>query len=105
MHVLIWLQLWMHGSKMESLHKHLDPDYLPADYGGRRPKIDYSSANWYPTLSTIDHHLNGKLYILIVLHEVSTGFLKTVVKSLDTIHISNNLLITNNVANVLKLLY
>lgn len=76
----------MHGSKMESLHKHLDPDYLPADYGGRRPKIDYSSADWYPTLSSIDDHLKGKLYILIVMYEeVSTGkhftgFLKTVVQ-------------------------
>lgn len=68
-HVFILLQLWMHGSKMESLHKHLDPDYLPADYGGRRPKIDYSSANWYPTLSSIDDHLKGKIYVLIVIDQ------------------------------------
>ncbi|XP_046675401.1 clavesin-1 isoform X2 [Homalodisca vitripennis] len=50
-------RLWMHGSKMVSLHKHLDPNYLPRDYGGKRPQIDYSSANWYPTLAAIDPHL------------------------------------------------
>ncbi|KAG8267816.1 hypothetical protein J6590_041730 [Homalodisca vitripennis] len=50
----------MHGSKMVSLHKHLDPNYLPRDYGGKRPQIDYSSANWYPTLAAIDPHLRER---------------------------------------------
>lgn len=51
--------MFMHGSKMASLHKHLDPKHLPADYGGSRPRIDYSSANWYHTLAAIDPHLKG----------------------------------------------
>jgi len=47
-------RLFFHGTKMESLHKHMDPNYLPADYGGKLPKIDYSGKDWYPTLRSID---------------------------------------------------
>lgn len=55
----------MHGSKMASLHKYMDPNYLPADYGGNRPAIDYSSADWYHTLAAIDSHLKGKHHLKV----------------------------------------
>lgn len=38
---------------MASLHKHMNPSHLPADYEGKLPKIDYSGADWYPI---IEHH-------------------------------------------------
>ncbi|XP_054282937.1 clavesin-1-like [Macrosteles quadrilineatus] len=50
-------RLYMHGSKMASLHKHLEPKCLPENYGGTLPMIDYSSADWYPALVAIEPHL------------------------------------------------
>ncbi|KDR18544.1 Alpha-tocopherol transfer protein-like [Zootermopsis nevadensis] len=47
-------RLFFHGKKMESLHEHIDPSYLPEDYGGKLPKINYSSVEWYPVLRTLD---------------------------------------------------
>jgi len=45
-----------HGNKMASLHKHMNKEVLPADYGGDLPKIDYSGADWYPIANDyIDH--------------------------------------------------
>lgn len=38
----------MHGSDLSSLHKHVDKNCLPEDYGGTKPKIDYSGVDWYP---------------------------------------------------------
>lgn len=43
-------RMFFHGSKMSSLHKHIPPSHLPADYGGTLPAIDYGSADWYPVL-------------------------------------------------------
>lgn len=40
---------------MSSFHKFMDPSYLPADYGGKLPKIDYSGKDWY---STIEKHVD-----------------------------------------------
>jgi len=48
-------RMFFHGNKMESLHKHIDPAYLPEDYGGKLPKINYSSVDWYPVLRTLDN--------------------------------------------------
>ncbi|KAJ8962416.1 hypothetical protein NQ317_011445 [Molorchus minor] len=39
-------RIFFHGSKMSTLHKHMDPSHLPADYGGVLPKIDYSGKDW-----------------------------------------------------------
>uniref|UniRef100_A0A8D8YU00 Clavesin-1 n=1 Tax=Cacopsylla melanoneura TaxID=428564 RepID=A0A8D8YU00_9HEMI len=47
-------RMYFHGSKMSSLHKHIHPDRLPANYDGNKPKIDYSSAQWYPVLNQIE---------------------------------------------------
>jgi hypothetical protein len=52
--------MFFHGDKMESLHKHIDPAYLPEDYGGTLPKINYSSVDWYPVLRTLDNEFKGK---------------------------------------------
>lgn len=45
-------RIHFHGSKMESLHKFMNPSHLPADYKGQTPKIDYTGANWYPCLDS-----------------------------------------------------
>lgn len=37
-------RLFIHGSNMESLHKHIDPKFLPARYGGIHP--DYTNSEW-----------------------------------------------------------
>ena len=44
---------------MDSLHKHIDPAYLPEDYGGKLPKINYSSVDWYPLLRSLDEEFKG----------------------------------------------
>lgn len=54
---------------MSSLHKFIEPNYLPEDYGGSRPKIDYSSADWFPVLNEIEEDIKGlKLNFLINYH-------------------------------------
>lgn len=50
-------RMFFHGDKMSSLHKHISPDTLPEDYGGTRPKIDYSSAQWYPVLNDLEDYI------------------------------------------------
>lgn len=44
---------------MASLHKHLAPSHLPADYGGELPAIDYSGADWYPVINEVLPHVNN----------------------------------------------
>lgn len=34
-------RIFFHGDNMESLHKHVDPKYLPEVYGGIHPDYDY----------------------------------------------------------------
>ncbi|XP_076242878.1 retinaldehyde-binding protein 1 [Calliopsis andreniformis] len=43
-------RMHFHGDKMSSLHGFIPPSHLPKNYGGNLPEIDYSSADWYPTL-------------------------------------------------------
>lgn len=43
-------RIFFHGNKMSSFHNHIPPAYLPENYGGELPKIDYSSAEWYPVM-------------------------------------------------------
>jgi len=50
-------RLFFHGTKMSSLHKHLDVNTLPEDYGGKKPKLNYSSADWYPVMSDLQNHI------------------------------------------------
>jgi len=46
-------RMFLHGKDRESLHKHMDPEYLPQNYGGRLPAINYSGKDWFPSVS--DH--------------------------------------------------
>ncbi|XP_073987406.1 alpha-tocopherol transfer protein-like isoform X3 [Rhodnius prolixus] len=41
--------LFFHGHDMKSLHKHIEPKYLPVVYDGIRP--DYGYAEWFSSLS------------------------------------------------------
>ncbi|XP_050530194.1 alpha-tocopherol transfer protein-like [Daktulosphaira vitifoliae] len=50
-------RLFFHGNKMASLHKHLDSSFLPEDYGGKKAKLNYSSADWYPVLLNLEPHI------------------------------------------------
>ncbi|KAL2716043.1 retinaldehyde-binding protein 1 isoform X1 [Vespula squamosa] len=43
-------RMFFHGTKMSSLHNHIAPSHLPKNYGGQLPEINYSSADWYPTI-------------------------------------------------------
>ncbi|XP_078046646.1 retinaldehyde-binding protein 1 isoform X1 [Augochlora pura] len=43
-------RMFFHGSAMASLHQHIPKTHLPENYGGDLPKIDYTSADWFPTL-------------------------------------------------------
>jgi len=37
-----------HGSDMKGFHKFIDAAYLPKNYDGTLPEIDYSGKDWYP---------------------------------------------------------
>ncbi|KAF7992239.1 hypothetical protein HCN44_001564 [Aphidius gifuensis] len=43
-------RMFFHGSKMSSLHAHMAPSHLPKNYGGQLPEIDYTAADWFPTI-------------------------------------------------------
>lgn len=50
---------------MKSLHKFVDPDCLPENYGGTLPAMNYTTHDWYPEL--LKHHNvpKGKLQMHI----------------------------------------
>lgn len=50
-------RMFFHGSKMASLHKHMEPSHLPKNYGGELPEIDYSGANWFPAIESHVEHI------------------------------------------------
>ncbi|KAI8428182.1 hypothetical protein MSG28_002417 [Choristoneura fumiferana] len=54
---MVFNVIFFHGSKMSSLHEHLAPSHLPADYGGELPAIDYSGADWYPVINEVLPHI------------------------------------------------
>jgi retinaldehyde-binding protein 1 len=37
-----------HGSDMKKLHQFVPAEYLPKNYGGTRPELDYAGKDWYP---------------------------------------------------------
>ncbi|KAK0158968.1 hypothetical protein PV328_009902 [Microctonus aethiopoides] len=51
-------RMFFHGSKMNSLHSHLNPSHLPKNYGGELPEIDYTTADWYPTLGKCEDFIS-----------------------------------------------
>ncbi|KAG5673908.1 hypothetical protein PVAND_003909 [Polypedilum vanderplanki] len=40
-------RLHFHGDDMSKLHQFVPPNYLPKNYGGTLPEIDYSAKDWY----------------------------------------------------------
>ncbi|OWR51026.1 clavesin-1 like protein [Danaus plexippus plexippus] len=52
-------RIFFHGSNMSSLHKHLAPSHLPADYDGVLGPIDYSGADWYPVVNEVLPHIQN----------------------------------------------
>lgn len=50
-------RLHFHGSDLKSLHKHMDPEFLPENYGGLKPKINYTSKDWYPAIKSVDNKI------------------------------------------------
>lgn len=43
-------RIFFHGSDMESLHRHVEPKFLPGIYGGTRPEWNYT--HWMDSLRT-----------------------------------------------------
>ena len=54
-------RMFFHGDKMSSLHVYIPASHLPKNYGGNLPEIDYSSADWYPTLLKHEDKVKGKI--------------------------------------------
>lgn len=52
--------MFFHGNNMPALHNHIPATHLPKDYGGEQPEIDYSGADWYPTMLTVENKIKGK---------------------------------------------
>ncbi|XP_077301030.1 clavesin-1-like [Arctopsyche grandis] len=49
-------RMFFHKANMTSLHKHLDPKFLPTNYGGELPEMNYTSADWFPCVEIyLDH--------------------------------------------------
>lgn len=46
---------------MNSLHAYLAPSHLPANYGGELPEIDYTGADWFPTILTCNDSIRGNI--------------------------------------------
>lgn len=49
--------MFFHGEDRESLHSHIDPKYLPREYGGIRPHYDYKA--WFESLQRNQEIVNG----------------------------------------------
>lgn len=42
---------------MKKLHQYLDPDYLPKNYGGNMPEINYTGKDWFPCVTNYNDHI------------------------------------------------
>lgn len=54
-------RMFFHGTNMSSLHTHIPASNLPKNYGGEQPEIDYTSADWYPTILSVEDKIKGKI--------------------------------------------
>lgn len=52
-----FLQMFFHARDRASLHKFLDPAYLPANFGGTLPEIDYSGKDWFDSVKDHEGHI------------------------------------------------
>ncbi|XP_063698391.1 retinaldehyde-binding protein 1 isoform X2 [Culicoides brevitarsis] len=50
-------RIFFHGSDMKKLHKYLDPEYLPENYGGKMPKLNYTGKDWFPCVNNYRDHI------------------------------------------------
>lgn len=50
-------RMFFHGKDRKSLHKHLDPDYLPSNYGGNKPAINYGGKEWFECVKEHETHI------------------------------------------------
>ncbi|XP_058058022.1 clavesin-1-like [Anopheles bellator] len=41
-------RMFFHGDKLTKLHDHIHKEFLPSNYGGTLPALDYSGKDWYP---------------------------------------------------------
>ncbi|KXJ77971.1 hypothetical protein RP20_CCG005975 [Aedes albopictus] len=56
-------RLEFHGHDMKKLHKYISPDYLPKNYGGTLPALNYGSRDWYPCIEKyLDHIAKWNTY-------------------------------------------
>jgi len=60
-------QLFFHGKNMESLHKHIDPKYLPKEYNGIRPNYPYQ--HWFINLKNNSAVVKGKPFNVNIQYE------------------------------------
>lgn len=51
-------RIFFHGNEMRKIHKFIDPECLPGDYGGERPFMDYGGGDWYPCVFRYIDHVN-----------------------------------------------
>ncbi|CAB0010133.1 unnamed protein product [Nesidiocoris tenuis] len=51
---------YFHGGDLSSLHKHIEPKYLPKAFGGTRP--EYSYQQWFISLTRDPRVVNGNCY-------------------------------------------
>lgn len=49
--------MFFHARDRASLHKYIDPAYLPADFGGNLPAIDYTGKDWFPCVTDHEEHI------------------------------------------------
>jgi len=49
-------RMYFHGDDMKKLHKFIPADYLPENYGGTLPQINYSGKDWYPCIDNYVQH-------------------------------------------------
>ncbi|KZC14224.1 Clavesin-1 [Dufourea novaeangliae] len=52
-------RMFFHGHKMSSLHTHIPSSHLPKNYSGDLPEINYTGADWYPTLLKYEDKIKG----------------------------------------------
>lgn len=50
-------RMFFHARDMASLHKYIDPKYLPSNYGGTLPAIDYSGREWFESVQNHETHI------------------------------------------------
>lgn len=49
--------MYFHGDDMKKLHKHIPVEFLPKNYGGTLPEIDYSAKDWYPCVEKYNDYV------------------------------------------------